>query len=64
MADAMGVGVVAEGVETPEQMRWLRENGCLSAQGFGLHRPMPAAAVEALLSSDAALRPSRVPVEA
>ena len=57
MAHAMGVGVVAEGVETPEQIRWLRESGCPAAQGFGLHRPMPAAAIEALLSRTAVRRP-------
>ena len=57
MAQAMAVGVVAEGVETPEQIRWLRERGCPAAQGFGLHRPLPAAAIEALLSRAAVRRP-------
>jgi len=51
MAQGIGIGVVAEGVETPEQIRWLRERGCPAAQGFGLHRPMAAAAIDALLRS-------------
>ncbi|OIQ71076.1 putative membrane protein YjcC [mine drainage metagenome] len=33
-ANAMGVEVIAEGVETIEQFEWLAENGCHSAQGF------------------------------
>jgi diguanylate cyclase (GGDEF)-like protein/PAS domain S-box-containing protein len=63
MAQAMGVGVVAEGVETGEQIRSLRESGCDAAQGFGLHRPMAAAAIGVLLSGAASRRPA-LPAEA
>ena len=35
--------VVAEGVETAEQERFLRVQGCDALQGFRLARPMPAA---------------------
>ncbi len=41
MAQALGVGVIAEGVETDEQLAWLREHGCEYAQGFLLGRPAP-----------------------
>ncbi|MCI4645062.1 MAG: bifunctional diguanylate cyclase/phosphodiesterase, partial [Hyphomonadaceae bacterium] len=34
MADSIGMETVAEGVETPEQARFLRERGCTFAQGF------------------------------
>jgi diguanylate cyclase len=39
---ALGLRVVAEGVETPEVWQQLAGLGCDVAQGFGLARPMPA----------------------
>ncbi|HEX4879298.1 MAG TPA: EAL domain-containing protein [Limnobacter sp.] len=42
MAKALGMGVVAEGVETAEQRDFLIESGVLELQGFGLARPMTA----------------------
>jgi EAL domain-containing protein (putative c-di-GMP-specific phosphodiesterase class I) len=39
---ALGLTVVAEGVETPEAWYTLRETGCDQAQGYLLSRPMPA----------------------
>jgi len=41
----LGLEVVAEGIETPEQMALISELGCSHAQGFLLGKPMPAAAV-------------------
>ena len=41
MAKNMGVGVVAEGVESHEQLEALRRLGCDAAQGFLLGRPNP-----------------------
>jgi len=35
--------IVAEGVERPEQLQWLRAAGCDVAQGFLIQRPMPPA---------------------
>ena len=43
--------VVAEGVETEEQLEELKRLGCHRAQGFLLARPMNAAAVAKLLRS-------------
>jgi EAL domain-containing protein (putative c-di-GMP-specific phosphodiesterase class I) len=49
MARSLGVDVVAEGVETEEQLAELQRLGCHRAQGFLLARPMTAAAVARLL---------------
>ncbi|KAA3650142.1 MAG: EAL domain-containing protein [Proteobacteria bacterium] len=42
MAHAMGLGVIAEGVETQAQQDYLASLGCDVMQGFLLGRPMPA----------------------
>uniref|UniRef100_E6PTW6 EAL domain-containing protein n=1 Tax=mine drainage metagenome TaxID=410659 RepID=E6PTW6_9ZZZZ len=39
----LGVRVVAEGVETPEQAQVLVAMGCGHVQGYVVARPMPAA---------------------
>ena len=39
MGHAMGLTVIAEGVETVEQMQFLRENGCDACQGFLFSEP-------------------------
>jgi len=46
LSHALGLTVVAEGVETPAELRWLREHGCDIAQGYGIGRPMTAAQFE------------------
>jgi diguanylate cyclase (GGDEF)-like protein/PAS domain S-box-containing protein len=50
MARSLGVDVVAEGVETEDQLAALQRLGCQRAQGFLLARPMTAAAVTKLLA--------------
>ena len=42
MAKDLGLKVVAEGIETPEQDDYLMGSGCDLGQGFGFARPMPA----------------------
>ncbi|CAH2602893.1 EAL domain-containing protein [Rhodovastum atsumiense] len=42
MSQRLNLRVVAEGVETQEQLAMLREQGCTELQGFLLGRPMPA----------------------
>jgi diguanylate cyclase (GGDEF)-like protein/PAS domain S-box-containing protein len=51
LAHTLGLGAVAEGVETAEQLAEVRVIGCDSAQGYLFSRPVPAGTVEALLRS-------------
>ena len=51
MAHAVGLTVVAEGVETHEQEETLRGFGCDRAQGFLYARPQPAAAITDVLAA-------------
>lgn len=39
LADSMGKGIIAEGVETERQLAWLRSIGCKYVQGFLFGRP-------------------------
>jgi len=54
MAKSLEVDVVAEGVETEEQLAELKRLGCHRAQGFLLATPMNAAAISLLLGHSAA----------
>jgi predicted signal transduction protein with EAL and GGDEF domain len=47
----IGSKAIAEGVETPDQLKLLSEWGCNEVQGYYFARPMPAQAVAALLSA-------------
>jgi len=51
LAEAFGLQVVAEGVETPTTALTLMQHGCHRAQGFLLSRPVPGNAMEALLAA-------------
>lgn len=46
MSEALGAEVVAEGVETPEQLSALHLLRCQRAQGYLFHRPVEAARIE------------------
>ena len=51
MAGGLNLGVVAEGVETPDQHQALRERGCNMVQGFFYSNPVDAGTIDSLLSN-------------
>ncbi|CAO3411361.1 bifunctional diguanylate cyclase/phosphodiesterase [Azospirillum largimobile] len=51
---SLGLSVIAEGVETQEQLQLLRDLACESYQGFLFSRPVPAEDVERLLDRQGA----------
>ena len=55
MARSLDVEVVAEGVETAEQLAVLERLGCHRAQGYLLARPMPGPAITKLLRASLAV---------
>ena len=50
MGHSLGMSVLAEGAETPQQLDFLRQLGCNTFQGYLCSRPLPADAFAALLA--------------
>lgn len=46
MAQNMNLQVIAEGVETDEQKKFLEQNGCIMFQGYFFGKPLPIAEFE------------------
>jgi EAL domain-containing protein (putative c-di-GMP-specific phosphodiesterase class I) len=55
MGKSLKLGIIAEGVETREQLALLRELGCDQVQGYLLGRPVDAHEIAALLRQGATL---------
>ena len=53
MGQSLQLEVVAEGIETIEQMEFLRQLGCDEGQGYAFSRPVPAEDMERLLQAGA-----------
>jgi diguanylate cyclase (GGDEF)-like protein len=63
LGHAMGMGVIAEGVETDTQLDYLRDLDCPAAQGFNLARPQRASAISRLIGAQAGDRRGRAHAE-
>ncbi|CAM4414691.1 EAL domain-containing protein [Paenibacillus alkaliterrae] len=50
MTHNLGIDVIAEGVETEDQLNFLRTLRCREAQGYYYHRPLPADQIEQLFT--------------
>jgi EAL domain-containing protein (putative c-di-GMP-specific phosphodiesterase class I) len=53
MGKALNIRVIAEGVETPEQLQFLKEHGCYEFQGYLFSRPLAASALTDLIQTAA-----------
>jgi len=58
VGETLGLAVVAEGVETQEELDEIRALGCDQVQGFYFSRPLPVAAMTALLTQGGVCHPS------
>jgi diguanylate cyclase (GGDEF)-like protein len=62
LANALGVAVVAEGVETSRQLTWLLDLGCYLAQGYLWARPAPASEISADVVATTEARTGETPL--
>ncbi len=59
----LGLHVVAEGIEQPDQAEWLMGLGCAYGQGYLFSRPLGVDATEAYLAADASRRAQTRPTD-
>jgi EAL domain-containing protein (putative c-di-GMP-specific phosphodiesterase class I) len=52
LANNLGMTTTAEGVETREQLEWLRQECCTEIQGYLISRPVPQQDIRRLLARD------------
>lgn len=63
MAHSLGLGVIAEGVETEEHLSFLREEGCDCIQGYLISRPVDSKKIAAILAAQSLQRAATVEYE-
>ena len=61
LAHNLNLKVVAEGIETPEELAFVQNHGCGAMQGYLFSRPLPTTEFSALLASGKTLNPSIIP---
>ena len=52
MAHSLNLSIIAEGVETEDQLKFLKEHGCELAQAYLFNRPLPCDEFETLLTKE------------
>ncbi len=52
LSNQLGLAVVAEGIETVQQLQWLQELGCEFGQGYYFSKPLPVEEIEAKFFKD------------
>jgi EAL domain-containing protein (putative c-di-GMP-specific phosphodiesterase class I) len=55
---SLGKSIIAEGIETPEQVEQLLKMGCSLGQGYHLARPLAAEVIDGMLAGMVARAPS------
>ena len=56
LGNSLGMKTTAEGVETEDQLRTLKEEGCTEVQGYLFSKPVPAAEAAQLLQSQMVIK--------
>ncbi len=57
LAQGLGLSITAEGIETQEQLTYLKQRGCEEGQGYYFGRPVPATAIAQQLQALKQLEP-------
>lgn len=60
LSHSLSLNVIAEGVETQEQVDLLRSLGCDQIQGYFFHKALPVDEIEALLRAQAVTKPNKI----
>ncbi|MEE3717070.1 EAL domain-containing protein [Tumidithrix elongata RA019] len=53
LSNHLGLDVVAEGIETPQQLQWLQQLGCEFGQGYLFSKPLSVKEIETLFLCEA-----------